>query len=105
MNTRRNDPGNTAVIVSAVRTPVGKRGAQLAQFSSLEQLTGISAGLESLTEVMGGQMLQTMHATSAMGALGRTVLAQTDQVELGAAGPSAVTVECSPMRHDSAAKR
>ena len=57
--------------------------AQLAQFSSLEQLTGMSQGLQDLTEVMGGQMLQTMHATSAMGALGRTVLAASDQVSCG----------------------
>jgi flagellar basal-body rod modification protein FlgD len=67
--------------------------AQLAQFSSLEQLTNMSKGLETLTEVMGGEMLHAMNASSAMNVLGRTVVAVGDQVTLDGGENPAVTVD------------
>lgn len=67
--------------------------AQLAQFSSLEQLTNMSKGLDNLTEVMAGDMMHAMHATSAMNILGRTVVAVGDQVTLDGSEKPSVTVD------------
>lgn len=66
--------------------------AQLAQFSSLEQLTNVSQGLEQLA-AMGGEIYQALNAASGMSLVGRTVLAETDQVEIGGATPASVTLE------------
>lgn len=61
--------------------------AQLAQFSSLEQLTSIN---EALRGQNGNQqaMIQTLNGTAAIGALGKDVLAVGDQVEITSAGGS-----------------
>ena len=66
--------------------------AQLAQFSSLEQMTNVSKGIEDLNGLVGGQMLHMMQAGSALGVLGRTVIAAGDQVSLDGSGSPTVTV-------------
>jgi flagellar basal-body rod modification protein FlgD len=57
--------------------------AQLAQFSSLEQLQNINGALETQA---GGQasVLAALHTSAAMGTLGKTVVAVGDQVSLPA---------------------
>ncbi len=60
--------------------------AQLAQFSSLEQLTNLGEGMQDLLELtgsMGGEISQAIHSTTGIGLVGRTVLAQTDRIEVG----------------------
>lgn len=78
--------------------------AQLAQFSSLEQMTNVNQGIENLTEIIGGQMLHTMQATSALSVLGRTVVAAGDQVNIGATQKPVVTVDLAS-RGESATLR
>lgn len=59
--------------------------AQLAQFSSLEQLTNIGEAVEAQTEAQLG-LVASIHDTTAMGMIGKPVLAVGDLVEVGAAG-------------------
>jgi flagellar basal-body rod modification protein FlgD len=55
--------------------------AQLAQFSSLEQLTNISKQLEAQGESQAG-LIGSINDTTAMGILGKNVLAASDQLEV-----------------------
>jgi flagellar basal-body rod modification protein FlgD len=65
--------------------------AQLAQFSSLEQLLGIGQALAAQNEATMA-MVQAMNASSAMGAIGHTVTAVGDQVAIPEGGGGSVTV-------------
>jgi flagellar basal-body rod modification protein FlgD len=66
--------------------------AQLAQFSSLEQLTNIGGILESQAGLQA-DLIGTINDATAMNALGRTVLAVGDQVEVAADGTGTVHFE------------
>jgi flagellar basal-body rod modification protein FlgD len=59
--------------------------AQLAQFSSLEQLTNISKQLEAQATNQDS-LIASIHDTTAMGILGKTVLAVGDQIEVDGSG-------------------
>ncbi|MEX2582676.1 MAG: flagellar hook capping FlgD N-terminal domain-containing protein [Gemmatimonadota bacterium] len=63
--------------------------AQLAQFSSLEQLTNINKTLEAQAGLQEG-VIASINDTTAMNVMGKTVLAVGDQVEVDAAGTGAV---------------
>lgn len=62
--------------------------AQLAQFSSLEQLININQAVEAQTKALGA-----MSAANALGLVGREVVALGDQVALGADGAGKVSAE------------
>lgn len=65
--------------------------AQLAQFSSVEQLMNINSAIASQAGA-NASLLVTMQANAAMGAIGKTVLAKGDQLRLGGEdGASSVT--------------
>lgn len=65
--------------------------AQLAQFSSLEQLQQINATLGD-QNLAYGAMLGALQVNAAMGTIGHTVLAAGDQVQIGGAtGATSVT--------------
>ncbi|HEX6039116.1 flagellar hook assembly protein FlgD [Longimicrobium sp.] len=66
--------------------------AQLAQFSSLEQLIGIGTQLSSQAE-MAQLALSGINAQNAMGTLGRQVTAQGDDVRISENGQASVTFE------------
>ena len=66
--------------------------AQLAQFSSLEQLTNISQQLEAQATNQES-LIASLHDTTAMGVLGKTVLAVGDQLELDGSGKGDVHFE------------
>ena len=63
--------------------------AQLAQFSSLEQLTNISDAIESQAAMQEG-LIASIHDTSAMNLIGKNVLAAGDQLYLPADGSGSV---------------
>lgn len=66
--------------------------AQLAQFTSVEQLIQMNKQME--TQASGNaSILDALHTTSAMGMLGRTVMADGDGVAVGAGGAGAVTAD------------
>jgi flagellar basal-body rod modification protein FlgD len=66
--------------------------AQLAQFSSLEQLTQIGKTLEG-QGTQQQDMIAALNGTAAIGAFGKTVVAAGDQVLLPETGSAAVRVE------------
>jgi flagellar basal-body rod modification protein FlgD len=66
--------------------------AQLAQFSSLEQLTNISAAIESQASLQEG-VIGSINDSAAMNMLGKTILAVGDQVEVPADGSGSVRFE------------
>ena len=66
--------------------------AQLAQFSSLEQLTNISAQLEAQAALQS-DIVGSIGDTTAMNTIGRTVLAVGDQVEVSGDGGGSVHFE------------
>lgn len=63
--------------------------AQLAQFSSLEQLTNISDAIEAQAAMNEG-LIASIHDTSAMNLIGKNVLAAGDQLYLPADGSGSV---------------
>jgi flagellar basal-body rod modification protein FlgD len=63
--------------------------AQLAQFSSLEQLTNISKAMENQAAAQQG-LIATINETTALSFLGKTVLAVGGGVEVGADGSGKV---------------
>jgi flagellar basal-body rod modification protein FlgD len=66
--------------------------AQLAQFSSVEQLQNINASLES--QYTGqSSLFNLMSGSVALGTVGKTVLASGDQFTVPAAGSASVTVD------------
>lgn len=66
--------------------------AQLAQFSSLEQLININHALEA--QVIASQgIAQLLNATTATGVIGRKVVAYGDQVQIPEQGGAVVTVD------------
>lgn len=66
--------------------------AQLAQFSSLEQLTNISEQLEAQAALHEG-VIASIHDTTAMDVIGKSVLAAGDQVYVPGDGTGSVRVE------------
>ena len=66
--------------------------AQLAQFSSLEQLIGIQDQLKT-QGTLSQSLLGGMNAQSAMAALGHTVTAQGNQVVVPESGDASVTLD------------
>lgn len=66
--------------------------AQLAQFSSLEQLTNISAALEAQGAAQAAT-IQTLNGSAAVGMLGKTVVAVGDQVEVSGKSGEGVMVD------------
>ncbi len=66
--------------------------AQLAQFSTVEQLTSLNDKMDGQQEAQAA-IVGALHATTAMGALGKTVVAEGDQVRVGEDGRAAVTVK------------
>lgn len=64
---------------------------QLAQFSSVEQLMGINERIGAQQEAQEA-MLGALHATSALGALGKTVTALGDAVVIPESGGASVRV-------------
>jgi len=65
--------------------------AQLAQFSSLEQLIEMNETLSGQGE-MNGAMVDLMNSSSALGVIGKEVLAVGDTVQVGGDGQESVTV-------------
>jgi flagellar basal-body rod modification protein FlgD len=65
--------------------------AQLAQFSSLEQLIEVNARLDAQASA-NAALAGAMNNTSAMGLLGKTVLASGDQVQITGAVGDKITV-------------
>ncbi len=65
--------------------------AQLAQFSSLEQLMNINETLQG-QEGMNSALVEIMNASSALGVIGKEVLAAGDQVAITGEGTESVTV-------------
>jgi len=65
--------------------------AQLAQFSSLEQLVNVNDRLEEQTQ-MTAAMAIAFNNSSAVGVLGRTVLAVGDTIEIDGSGTETITV-------------
>lgn len=65
--------------------------AQLAQFSTVEQLLNIGKQLES-QQAMDELMIQTVHSSSAVQLLGRTVIVPGDAVDVPASGELEVQV-------------
>lgn len=63
--------------------------ADLAQFSGLEQLLNISETLQAQAQY-SATLLHAMNSAVAMGAIGRTVVADSDQVVLAADGSGAI---------------
>jgi flagellar basal-body rod modification protein FlgD len=66
--------------------------AQLAQFSSLEQLTNIGKLLEEQIQGQAG-VAASIHDGTAMNMLGKTVVAVNDRVEIGEGAPGSVSFE------------
>lgn len=66
--------------------------AQLAQFSSLEQLTNINDALEAQAGLQEG-VISSIHDTTAMNVIGKEVLAAGDQIELDGSGQASVTFD------------
>lgn len=66
--------------------------AQLAQFSSLEQLTKMGAAMEAQAAAQQG-LIGSIHDTTAMNVLGKTVLAAGNEVEVGGTGAEEVQFE------------
>ena len=66
--------------------------AQLAQFSSLEQLTNISKALELQAASQDG-LIATINDTTAMTIIGKSVVAVSDQVSVPADGQGTVQFE------------
>ncbi len=66
--------------------------AQLAQFSSLEQLTNIGKVLEAQAASQEA-LIGSINDTTAMNILGKTILAVGDQVEIAASGEASVQFE------------
>lgn len=64
--------------------------AQLAQFSSLEQLVNIAAQLDA-QQATNLAMIELVNASSALGVLGREVIATGDSVSVGESGSADVT--------------
>lgn len=65
--------------------------AQLAQFSSLEQLVNVNDRLEQQTQ-MSVAMAIAFNNSSAVGVLGKTVLAVGDTIEIDGSGTEMITV-------------
>lgn len=65
--------------------------AQLAQFSSLEQLMNINETLQG-QEGTNSALVEIMNASSALGVIGKEVLASGDQIEVRGDGDQTVTV-------------
>lgn len=65
--------------------------AQLAQFSSLEQLIQVNENLSAQAGA-NAAMATALSNSAAVGVLGKTVLAVGDTVDLGGDGPASVTV-------------
>lgn len=66
--------------------------AQLAQFSSVEQLMNIGEQMEAMTAA-SGQMLASLGNTNAVATLGKTVTAVGDRVQIPAGGQAAVQLQ------------
>lgn len=66
--------------------------AQLAQFSSLEQLININNALEAQAVASQG-IAQLLNATTATGVIGRKVVAYGDQIQIPETGEAVVTVD------------
>lgn len=66
--------------------------SQLAQFSSVEQLIAMNAQMET-QNASNRSVIEALHTTSAMGMLGKTLVADGDAVLLGADGSGSVTAE------------
>lgn len=66
--------------------------AQLAQFSSLEQLVQVNAGLATQTNAATASTIATQTQLGAS-LVGRQVVAQTDQIEIGADGTASVLAD------------
>lgn len=65
--------------------------AQLAQFSSLEQLIQVNANLSAQAET-NAAMAMALNNSAAVGVLGKTILAAGDTVEITGDGAQSVTV-------------
>jgi flagellar basal-body rod modification protein FlgD len=65
--------------------------AQLAQFSSLEQLINVNETLQAQTR-SNASMAEAMNNTAAVNVLGKTVLAVGDQVDITGSGDDYITV-------------
>ena len=65
--------------------------AQLAQFSTVEQLAQLNATVSAQQEAQAA-MVNALHAGTAVGLVGKTVLAEGDGVVVPAEGDAAVTV-------------
>ncbi len=65
--------------------------AQLAQFSSLEQLININEGMEAQA-ASNQAMAEALHGTTALGLIGKDVLAAGDTFSIGPDGPLASSV-------------
>lgn len=66
--------------------------AQLAQFSSVEQLISLNEGMNAQAGVQGA-IVEALNGTMAMGAIGKSVLALGNQVTLPPEGGAKVTFE------------
>lgn len=73
--------------------------AQLAQFSSVEQLMNINEGMTGQAQVTAA-LAQAMNSSAAVGVLGRQVLAMGDQVHM-AGGRGALEVEVGGVGGDA----
>ena len=72
-------------------TNAQEMAAQLAQFSSLEQLIEVNGQLNAQT-LANTAMAMAMNNAAAVGVLGKTVLAVGDQVDITGAGDETITV-------------
>lgn len=70
--------------------------SQLAEFSSVEKLIEISDQLAFQGEVHQA-MIQAQNASAAVGVIGKTVLAASDRIGIGAGEPASVTVELASL--------
>ncbi|CAN5238726.1 flagellar hook capping FlgD N-terminal domain-containing protein [soil metagenome] len=68
--------------------------AQLAQFSSLEQLQNINASLE-LEKTSSGTMIDSIQTGAALGTIGKTVVANGNGLLIGGEDPRADTVRAT----------
>ena len=66
--------------------------SQLAQFSSLEQMVNMNSKLERMNET-DAAFVQLINANSALGLLGKDVLAMSNEIIVPEDGPAEVTVE------------